>query len=166
MERIEGQAGRANIPARLTLLLSGFMLILLLALPFALDSDVEAEAFVYILYSLFLTCIGILIGIALTWIHVNPVTFSNLSNSEIQSIQSTFQSKQNSTRNLLTEGEKYVINYLLDRDGTCWQAQLVKDSKMTNSTMSRLLKKMESSQKIHRIREGMGKKVVLAEGFE
>jgi uncharacterized membrane protein len=113
-----------------------------------------------------LTCIGILIGIALTWIHVNPVTFSNLSNSEIQSIQSTFQSKQNSTRNLLTEGEKYVINYLLDRDGTCWQAQLVKDSKMTNSTMSRLLKKMESSQKIHRIREGMGKKVVLAEGFE
>lgn len=163
MERIEGQVGRANIPARLTLLLSGFMLILLLALPFALETDVEAEAYIYILYSLFLTCIGILIGIALTWMHVNPVTFPNLSNSEIQS---TYQSKQNSPRNLLTEGEKYVIDYLLDRDGTCWQAQLVKDSKMTNSTMSRLLKKMESSQKIHRIREGMGKKVVLAEGFE
>ena len=70
-------AGPAPLPpqarmdrvARLTLALGGFMLVLLISLPFSLGDDAMSGTAPYILYSLFLTSIGIVIGVSLTWLN-------------------------------------------------------------------------------------------------
>ena len=45
------------------------MLVLLISLPFSLGDDAMSGTAPYILYSLFLTSIGIVIGVSLTWLN-------------------------------------------------------------------------------------------------
>ena len=54
---------RMDRVARLTLALGGFMLVLLIAFPFTLGNDAMSGTAPYLLYSLFLTSIGIVIGV-------------------------------------------------------------------------------------------------------
>ena len=60
---------RMDRVARLTLALGGFMLVLLIAFPFTLSNDAMSGTAPYLLYSLFLTSIGIVIGVSLTWLN-------------------------------------------------------------------------------------------------
>ena len=55
--------------AKLTLTLSGFMLFLLIIIPFTIDSDTSSYIAPYLIYSLFLTSVGIIIGISITWLN-------------------------------------------------------------------------------------------------
>ena len=55
--------------AKLTLTLSGFMLFLLILIPFTIDSNTSSYIAPYLIYSLFLTSVGIIIGISLTWLN-------------------------------------------------------------------------------------------------
>jgi len=53
----------------MTLALAGFMLLLLIAVPFTVDSGPTGYIAPYLIYSLFLTSVGIIIGISLTWLN-------------------------------------------------------------------------------------------------
>ena len=58
---IEGSMDRV---ARITLSLGGFMLVLLIAAPFTFDTDSSGYLASYVIYSLFLTSIGVIIGVS------------------------------------------------------------------------------------------------------
>ena len=106
----------------------------------------------YILYSLFLTSVGIVIGISLTWL--------NDPNRSIESDVSNSQSTK-SDMPMLSVDEKVVVNVLSSNGGSMWQAEVVKSSGFTNSKASRLLSRMENSGLIRRVRDGMGKRIEL-----
>ena len=57
--------------------------------------------------------------------------------------------------------EQFIIEFLLQHDGQCWQSNIVKESSMTNSKISRSLSKLESQGILTRVRDGMGKRVHL-----
>ena len=63
---IEGSMDRV---ARITLYLGGFMLLLLIAAPFTFDTDSSGYLASYVIYSLFLTSIGVIIGVSLMWLN-------------------------------------------------------------------------------------------------
>ena len=63
---IEGSMDRV---ARITLSLGGFMLVLLIAAPFTFDTDSSGYLASYVIYSLFLTSIGVIIGVSLMWLN-------------------------------------------------------------------------------------------------
>ena len=117
----------------------------------------EKGVLIMMMYSLVLTCIGIIIGINLTKIYsseqqMRPSIPPRLSSTSV-----------NSTPNLsrFNSSEQFIINYLLDNGCKCWQSDLVKKSNMTDSKISRSLTKLEASGIISRVRDGMGKRVNL-----
>ncbi|NDF22664.1 MAG: hypothetical protein EB152_05000, partial [Euryarchaeota archaeon] len=82
---------------------------------------------------------------------------SFLSHSEPSQTDADFNlnlAKYNST-------EQFIIEFLLQHDGQCWQSNIVKESSMTNSKISRSLSKLESQGILTRVRDGMGKRVNL-----
>ena len=137
--------------AKLTLTLSGFMLFLLLLIPFTIDSNTSSYIAPYLIYSLFLTSVGIIIGISLTW----------LNDPRRVEFQEKNTKRKTSTKNLLSEDEKVVSELLLSNSGEMWQSELVRKSGFTDSKASRLLSRMENQGLISRIRDGMGKRVIL-----
>tara|TARA_B100000700_G_scaffold59709_1_gene65124 strand:+ start:19189 stop:19683 length:495 start_codon:yes stop_codon:yes gene_type:complete len=146
--------------AKLTLALAGFMLILLILFPFTMSSDSLSGNAPYLLYSLFLTSVGIVIGISLTWLN-DP------SRSTRSAVLNTSFSNDNIP--MLSSDEKIIIDILNENKNTgkmttIWQAELVKKSGFTNSKASRILSRMENSGLIRRVRDGMGKRVELTKG--
>lgn len=146
-----------NLPARLTLALSAFMLVLLIALPLTVDSTDYEDAYIYIIYSLFLTCIGLIMGITMTWIYLSKQTrmaslehFTHVPTSSAKLDLSSYNS-----------AEQFIINFLLDNENNCWQSAFVKNSDMTDSKISRALTKLEARGVVTRVRDGMGKRVNL-----
>ena len=137
--------------AKLTLTLSGFMLFLLILIPFTIDSNTSSYIAPYLIYSLFLTSVGIIIGISLTW----------LNDPRRVEFQEKKSKRKPSTKNLLSEDEKVVSELLLSNSGEMWQSELVRKSGFTDSKASRLLSRMENQGLISRIRDGMGKRVIL-----
>ena len=106
---------------------------------------------------IFLTSVGIVIGISLTWLN-DPTrsTDSDVSNSPATK----------SELPMLSADEKVVVNVLSSNGGSMWQAEVVKASGFTNSKASRLLSRMEHSGLIRRVRDGMGKRIELTVGGE
>ena len=104
------------------------------------------------IYSLFLTSIGIIIGVSLTWLNYpnKPETEENNTKPELD-------------KRPLSADEKVVSDLLILNSGEMWQADLVRKSGFTDSKASRLLSRMEYQGLIIRIRDGMGKKVLINE---
>jgi uncharacterized membrane protein len=170
-----GSRGNLDMFPKLTLFLAAFMLLMLISFPLVLQSNISATVVPYLIYSSFLTSVGVLIGISLLW----------LTNSDTKgggSMQGPNQTKlvnediaaENEAENEveevplskaihLTESEAWIVEYLKTQDGKCWQSHLVKNSQMNPSKISRVLSKMESRGLIERIRDGMGKRVILTE---
>ena len=67
------------------------------------------------------------------------------------------------TPRMLSADQQTVVGVLSSRDGSMWQAELVRETGFTDSKASRLLSRMEAEGHIRRIRDGMGKRVELAE---
>ncbi len=137
--------------AKLTLTLSGFMLFLLIIIPFTIDSDTSSYIAPYLIYSLFLTSVGIIIGISITWLNY-PRRIE---------IKEKNYSTPTPKKKLLSVDEKIVSDLLISNSGEMWQADLVKKSGFSDSKASRLLSRMENRGTIKRIRDGMGKRVLI-----
>ena len=68
-----------------------------------------------------------------------------------------------STPRMLSADQQKVVGILSSSNGSMWQAELVRETGFTDSKASRLLSRMEAEGHIRRIRDGMGKRVELAE---
>ncbi len=136
--------------ARITLALGGFMLILLIAVPFTFESATSGYFASYVIYSLFLTSVGVIIGVSLMWLN-DPRRQPSLGRDAP------------SAPRMLSADQQTVVGILSSRKGSMWQAELVRETGFTDSKASRLLSRMEAEGHIRRIRDGMGKRVELAE---
>ena len=103
------------------------------------------------IYSLFLTSVGIIIGISITWLNY-PRRIE---------IKEKNYSTPTTKKKLLSVDEKIVSDLLISNSGEMWQADLVKKSGFSDSKASRLLSRMENRGTIKRIRDGMGKRVII-----
>lgn len=147
----EGQELPIDRVARITLALGGFMLILLIAVPFTFESGTSGYFVSYVIYSLFLTSVGVIIGVSLMWLN-DPRR------------QPTPESKDTRpTPRMLSEDQQTVVGIISSSNGSLWQAELVRETGFTDSKASRLLSRMEAEGHIRRIRDGMGKRVELTE---
>ena len=151
------QSSMENISSHFIIVLSSFMVILLTGRAINVDGT-EKGVLIMIMYSLVLTCIGIIIGINLTRIYSIKKQI-NTSISQHEEIYTSVSSIPDLSR--FNSSEQFIINYLLDNDCNCWQSDLVKKSNMTDSKISRSLTKLEASGIISRVRDGMGKRVNL-----
>jgi len=152
---MDGTPGERQEPpmdrvARITLALGGFMLILLIAVPFTFESATSGYFASYVIYSLFLTSVGVIIGVSLMWLN-DPRR------------QPSPGRDAPSTPRMLSADQQTVVGILSSRKGSMWQAELVRETGFTDSKASRLLSRMEAEGHIRRIRDGMGKRVELAE---
>ena len=146
----EGQEPPMDRVARITLALGGFMMILLIAVPFTFESATSGYFASYVIYSLFLTSVGVIIGVSLMWLN-DPRR------------QPSPGRDAPSTPRMLSADQQTVVGILSSRKGSMWQAELVRETGFTDSKASRLLSRMEAEGHIRRIRDGMGKRVELAE---
>ena len=147
----EGQETPMDRVARITLALGGFMMILLIAVPFTFESATSGYFASYVIYSLFLTSVGVIIGVSLMWLN-DPRRQTPPESREVPT-----------TPRMLSADQQTVVGVLSSRDGSMWQAELVRETGFTDSKASRLLSRMEAEGHIRRIRDGMGKRVELAE---
>ena len=142
---------RMDRVARLTLALGGFMLVLLILFPFTIDNDAMSGTAPYLIYSLFLTSIGIVIGVSFTWLNG---TGTPLSDAE---------ATKPTLSPMLSADESEVIK-ALRAQGSMWQKELVMSCGFSDSKASRVLSRMERAGLIRRVRDGMSKRVELAGG--
>ena len=146
---------RMDRVARLTLALGGFMLLLLILFPFTLSDDAMSGTAPYLLYSLFLTSIGIVIGASMTWLNApHDTPASPIIKDGLEP--------------MLSADERLVMDTLRvakdTGDGSMWQKQLVERCGFSDSKASRVLSRMERAGLIRRVRDGMSKRVELAGG--
>ncbi len=146
-----GREASMDRVAKITLALSGFMLTLLIVAPFTFESDSSGYFASYVIYSLFLTSVGVIIGVSLMWI------------SHPSSKDSNTRRDSRKSHRMLSADQEAVVGILSASNGSMWQAELVRDTGFTNSKASRLLSRMEVEGQIRRIRDGMGKRVELVE---
>ena len=148
----EGRELPMDRVARITLALGGFMLILLISVPFTFESGTSGYFASYVIYSLFLTSVGVIIGVSLMWLNDprrQPTPENETSGKETR---------------MLSADQQRVVEILSTSNGSMWQAELVRETGFTDSKASRLLSRMEAEGHIRRIRDGMGKRVELAKG--
>ena len=136
---------RMDRVARLTLALGGFMLVLLILFPFTIDNDAMSGTAPYLIYSLFLTSIGIVIGVSFTWLNG---TGTPLSDAE---------ATKPTLSPMLSADESEVIK-ALRAQGSMWQKELVMSCGFSDSKASRVLSRMERAGLIRRVRDGMNKR--------
>ena len=142
-------AGSMDRVARITISLAAFMLVLLIAAPFTFDTDSSGYLASYVIYSLFLTSLGVIIGVSLTWLN-DPRRRSEPERLALEP-----------SSPMLSEDQQKVVDVLSSNGSSMWQAELVRDTGFTDSKASRLLSRMEAEGHIRRIRDGMGKRVEL-----
>lgn len=133
--------------ARITLSLGGFMLLLLIAVPFTFESGSSGYFASYVIYSLFLTSVGVIIGVSLMWLN------------DPRRQQTTARQESGKPTRMLSGDQQTVVGILSRSNGSMWQAKLVRESGFTDSKASRLLSRMEAEGHIRRIRDGMGKRI-------
>jgi len=150
------QSSLENTSSHFIVFLSFCMVMLLTGRAINTDGT-EKGVLIMTMYSLVLTCIGIIIGINLTKIYpseqqMRPSILPRLSSTSV-----------NSTPNLsrFNSSEQFIIEFLLKNDCQCWQSAFVKNSDMSDSKISRSLTKLEANGIISRVRDGMGKRVNL-----
>ena len=145
--------------AKITLGMAIFMLLLLILVPFTISSTSFDDIVPYLIYSLFLTSIGVLIGVSMTWL---------LNNQNPQSVfEKDLDVIDKTTKKLpLLSAERKVATILRLNDNNMWQAELVRQGGL-QILNSRLLSSMERDGLVRRVRDGMGKRVELVkmEGY-
>jgi uncharacterized membrane protein len=72
--------------------------------------------------------------------------------------------KDNPSLDHYNASEKFIIEFLLENENNCWQSDIVKNSDMTKSKISRTLSSLESKGLVSRVRDGMGNRVILDVG--
>ena len=125
----------------------------------AISTDATLKGiFILIVYSSTLIFVGFIAGVNASNIRSRKkreISFSsNLEPSQTDVDFNPNLAQYNST-------ERFIIEFLLRHDGQCWQSNIVKESSMTNSKISRTLSKLESQGILTRVRDGMGKRVNL-----
>ncbi len=162
-----GQEDSARLLARLTLMMASFMLLVLFSVPLLMDTSGFDDFLPYALYSLLLASIGVLIGTSLTWLNlargegVDVGDAAGADSLQEDSPATAADSAERSPFSRLSTDEALVVEYLRSRGGESWQAEMVRDLDLSASKASRLLTRLEASDLVHRIRDGMGKRVVL-----
>ena len=136
------------------------LLILLIFIPFVISSDAHIGVYAYLIYSIFLTCIGILIGSATTWLQLEKLREEKMEGDSVPFNRSLISAKN------WNDEERMIISYLLENDKTSWQAKIARDLGFNASKISRLMGKLEQKNAIERHRDGMGKRVVLVDEVE
>ena len=69
--------------------------------------------------------------------------------------------KDNPSLDHYNASEQFIIEFLLENENKCWQSDIVKNSDMTKSKISRTLSILESKGLVSRVRDGMGNRVIL-----
>lgn len=69
--------------------------------------------------------------------------------------------KDNPSLDHYNASEQFIIEFLLENENKCWQSDIVKNSDMTKSKISRTLSSLESKGLVSRVRDGMGNRVIL-----
>lgn len=105
---------------------------------------------------------GAAVGVAGTDVEDSGAEMIGDSNSDGAATPSSAAEQSPFSR--LSTDEALVVEYLRSRGGKSWQAELVRDLNLSASKASRLLTRLERSDLVHRIRDGMGKRVVLNGG--
>ena len=155
------QSRTDNTSSQSVVVLSMLIVILLTgrAIYVAISTDATLKGiFILIVYSSTLIFVGFIAGVNASNIRSRKkreISFSsNLEPSQTDVDFNPNLAQYNST-------ERFIIEFLLRNDGQCWQSNIVKESSMTNSKISRSLSKLESQGILTRVRDGMGKRVNL-----
>ena len=151
--------------------LATFMLLLLLFVPLLLQGDFSPDLIAYTVYAVFLISLSVTVGMGVAWMMMSnqpalqmlpsaDVADGSVTNPATEPGDAT-GSSETSTASHRPSDEQAVIDYLQDNDGECWQSNLSRALEWTASETSRTLAKLEYDGTIKRIRDGMGKRIVL-----
>ena len=151
--------------------LATFMLLLLLFVPLLLQGDFSPDLIAYTVYAVFLISLSVTVGMGVAWMMMsNQPALQMLPSTDVAdgSVRTTAtepgdaaDSADAGTASHRPSDEQAVIDYLQDNDGECWQSNLSRALEWTASKTSRTLAKLEYDGTIKRIRDGMGKRIVL-----
>ena len=140
--------------------LAGLMLLLLLSVPFLVQSETQIDTVAYVVYAIFLISLSITIGMGIMWIMVSS---REEGGNPVSKAQSEVETKSSPQSKFHTEDETELIRLLEEHEGELWQSKITARLNWSASKTSRLLSKLESSGDILRIRDGMGKRIILTE---
>ena len=140
--------------------LAGLMLLLLLSVPFLVQIDTQIDTIAYVVYSIFLISLSITLGMGIMWIMVSS---REEGGNPVSKAQSEVETKSSPQSKFHTEDETELIRLLEEHEGELWQSKITARLNWSASKTSRLLSKLESSGDILRIRDGMGKRIILTE---
>jgi len=157
------QQENAVYPAKLTFSLGIFLLILLILIPIFMNTEILSGIILYVIYSLFLTIVGILLGSTMMWMQLQ--NGQKFQKGEEKKPVSSKSENTISAKNW-NEDERWIISYLIQNDGKCHQASINKESGMSKAKVSRQLGKLESKNAIERYRDGMGNRIILNQEVE
>ena len=151
--------------------LATFMLLLLLFVPLLLQGDFSPDLIAYTVYAVFLISLSVTVGMGVAWMMMSnqPATQVVPATSEVELSAPTARqepaeeggSSETTTTSHRPGDEQAVIDHLLANDGECWQSNLSRALEWTASKTSRTLARLEYDGTIKRIRDGMGKRIVL-----
>jgi len=151
--------------------LATFMLLLLLFVPLLLQGDFNPDVIAYMVYAVFLISLSVTVGMGVAWMMMSnqPALQVLPANSEAELSAPTDRqepaaessSSETTTASHRPSDEQAVIDHLQANDGECWQSNLSRALEWTASKTSRTLAKLEYDGTVKRIRDGMGKRIVL-----
>ena len=160
--RINNGQLRKDITSSQSAIALSLLFLLLLtgrAIYVAISVDATTKGiFILIAYSTSLIFVGFIAGI-------NIFNIKTTKQQARFSLQNTDLSKApvnyNSKRASFSTSEIFIIEFMLENDGQCWQREIVEKSNMDGSKISRTLSNLERNGIVSRVRDGMGKRVIL-----
>ncbi len=151
--------------------LATFMLLLLLFVPLLLQGDFSPDLIAYTVYAVFLISLSVTVGMGVAWMMMSNQAalqvMPALNEAEALAAHAATEpgeasgSHEARTASHRPSDEQAVIDYLQANDGECWQSNLSRALEWTASKTSRTLAKLEYDGTVKRIRDGMGKRIVL-----
>lgn len=151
----DAQFNKMNVLIRAIIGLSSVMLLLLISIPFLLQTTTTLDVMAYILYLLFIISISLTLGIAITWlVLMKPTSAEEVSTGNTDDEKDELNVFMNSD-------SQEIVEFLRLNNGEVWQSQLTKALGWTASKVSRTLMKLEYEEIVERTRDGMGKKIRL-----
>lgn len=152
---INNDGSRKDLTSTHSVIMLSLLILILLtgrATYVAVNEDAPTKSiFILIAYSMILIFVAFIAGF----------NISNIKSSKQNDgmSQTTVNSKQKLAR--FSSSEISIIELLMESDGQCWQREIVEKLNMNSSKISRTLTNLEKSGIVSRVRDGMGKRVVL-----
>jgi hypothetical protein len=148
--------------------LATFMLLLLLFVPLLLQGDFSPDLIAYTVYAVFLISLSVTVGMGVAWMMMSnqaalqvPPSADGSVTTPVTEPSDATGSSEVSIASHRPSDEQAVIDHLRANDGECWQANLSRALEWTASKTSRTLARLEYDGTVKRIRDGMGKRIVL-----